>query len=554
MPKIEVFDAGKGEVRPTETGVQSVAAAARRVGAAYNEVSGSMRDLGRETAALGVAQGHGLATLGKGIGSAISSASEFATNYADHQQISQGALAAAGFLDAHTKQWDDAVKAADPNDPTVATKFRDQTEKDFDKFCEAFTTDRSRQWAENRIQTMRQHFFEKTASDMSGLAAKAATQNVQGIADKLSSTAARSADFHTVDYLLGTIKGEVGAIFDTSPNLRGAEAAKSKVELEGSLRNHIIKSGAAGAIERSDDPVATSKAWLEKYPELADDAGRLGKAAEGQVRAQRAQQAYEKRVANDEIKQQSAQRLDDLRTSLIDDPRSVKPRDVVNDRALTPTDKNHALKFIEQATKQTAIQATVSAKNYVELTERINRPPGDPERINDEGAIHSSYGDGKISRADYTRALKEFRENRTPDGETFAKSKRFFMDTTAKPQLLKGAFDPVAGSVDLARYMHHVDDMIDAYRRENKNPRELFNPKSPDYLGNPDIINGFKTPLSQQIEGYSKRFATPSVPAPSAPQAQPPAGAPQPPPQPNDRARRPGESLADYDRRTGRMP
>lgn len=547
MPRIP-FDAGNVALRPTEVGIESTAAAARRINSSFNQVSGALSGLGSETAALGNREARATAAEGAAISSGVEAAGGLALKYQEHRELAQGTAALAGFLDAKTKQWDDAVKSADPNDTTVAQNFREGLETDFEKFRDGFLTEKGKQWADAHIASARQHFYQKTSADMSALAGAALKNNVQTTADNFSNTAMRSPDFHTVDYLLGTVDSTVGGLIGSSPNVKGTDAAKTALQLSDDLKRHIVKSGAVGAIQKSDDPVATANAWAEKYPDLlsADDLNRLSKGAEAQVRAQRTQDNYDRRVAERETKQRSAERLDELRTNLIDNPTAVKARDVINDPLLTQSDKTHALKIIEQATKPAPIPSRVSAKNYVDLTERINLPVGDPNRINDEDAIHKAYGDGQINRGDYSRALKEFRENRTPDGETFAQSKRFFMDNVVKPQLVKGAFDPATGSSDMARYKKNMDDMIDAYRKDGKNPRELFNPKSQDYLGNPDIINGFKTPLTQQVEEFTKRMTLQSVVNEPKPQQT----APSPPPA-NERVRKPGETPDAYLKRIG---
>lgn len=550
MPRIP-FDAGNVALRPTEIGIEATAAAARRINTPFNQVAGALSGLGAETAALGNKEARAIAAEGSAISGGIEAAGGLALKYQEHRELTQGTAALAGFLDAKTKQWDDAVKSADPNDTTIAQNFRDGLETDFEKFRDGFLTEKGQQWADAHIASARQHFYQKTGSDMAALAGAALKNNVQSTADNFSNTAMRSPDFHTVDYLLGTVDSTVGGLVGSSPNIKGTDAAKTSLQLSDDLKRHIVKSGAVGAIQKSSDPVATAKAWGEKYPDLlsADDLNKLSKAADSQVRAQRTQENYDKRVAAQETKQRSAERLDELRTNLIDNPRSVRARDVINDPLLTQSDKTHALKIIEQAMKPTPLPARVSAKNYVDLTERINLPAGDPNRVTDEDTIHKAYGDGLINGGDYSRALKEFRENRTPDGETFAQSKRFFMDNVVKPQLVKGAFDPATGSSDMARYKKNMDDMIDAYRKEGKNPRELFNPKSPDYLGNPDIINGFKTPLTQQVEEFTKRMTPQDVikePQTTQPQSAPPPA--------NERARKPGETPDAYLKRMGLNP
>ncbi len=233
MARIAQFEAPEGlGLRPSEVGIAAVAGAARRVQGEYNEAAASKEIAGRR------------------LGSAISTAGEVATSFIDHQEISHGANALAGLVQAKTQQWNDIAKHADPNDPTVAQKFlTENLEPDLDKFRSGFLSQKAGQWAEHHVEQFRQHMFEKTSADMSTLAGQAAVVNSHKTVNGLSNTV--YSDPSSLDFALKTLDTSVGGIVDSSPNLSGAAAGKAKGELLQAGREAIVKSAAVGYIEKT---------------------------------------------------------------------------------------------------------------------------------------------------------------------------------------------------------------------------------------------------------------------------------------------------------------
>src|SRR5258708_3327228 len=85
-----------------------------------SRLAGGTQELGRQTETLGAEKGAGLADTGRRVGSSIAAAGDVAVKYLEHRDISQGAPAFARVLAQKTNEWNDTVKNADPNDPTVA--------------------------------------------------------------------------------------------------------------------------------------------------------------------------------------------------------------------------------------------------------------------------------------------------------------------------------------------------------------------------------------------------------------------------------------------------
>ena len=553
MPQIKEFEAGAGAFRPTETGVEARAAAARRIGSEYNEVGGALRELGRETSEVGTRAGRATALMGQNIGEGLQVAGGVAVNYLEHREISQGAAALSGFLDAKTKAWNDTVKNADPNDTTIAQTFRESLEEDFAKLKDGFLTDKGRQFAENHIETMRNHFFQKTASDMSSLASQALKVNVAKTSNSLSSAAMRSGDFHSVDYLLKSVDDTVAGLVGSSPNIKGADSNAARMSLTQTMKEHIVKSGAVGAVQNSPDPEATAKAWAEKYPDFLDgsDIKQLASNAKAQVRAQRTQEAYLSATAKKELQANSDKRVLETIDALRTDPKSVNATDIINSPDITRKDKEHLLKIIDRHGKPETARA-VSATELRDLVDRIHAPLDDPRRMKTLDEVNEAYGAGKLTFSDFQRARKEFTTAQTDEGQTLGRQKVEFLKGVAP--VISQRLNPLdqSGHLSVYEFSKAVDRKVDEYRRSGKDPYDLFDPTKPDYLGKPEVLKTYQTPLATQVQ----QAAQPKpAPAPSPPVPTGSAGATPVTPNPVNTItvrRNPGETIDDWRKRTGR--
>lgn len=271
MAKITQYDAGNLALRPSETGVESVAGAARRVGTFYNQQSGAeqmlaaetdrlasntqqlgreTQQVGSETAALGSEKGAALASVGRELGSGIAAAGDAAVSYETHQNISHGTAAWSNILQQTTQDWNDTLKGADPNDPTVAQSFMSRLREKLDNFKEnGFYTEDSQKWADAHTAALEQHFAEKTMGDMSSLAGEAIKVNHAQTVNSLSATV--HGDPSSLDFALAGLKSSAEGIISTSPNLRGTDVAKVRGELQQAGAEAIVKSAAIGEIEKT---------------------------------------------------------------------------------------------------------------------------------------------------------------------------------------------------------------------------------------------------------------------------------------------------------------
>lgn len=269
MPTIKQYDPGQLGLQPSEIGVEATAAAGRRLGMFYNQVGEATQRFGDRA--------------GQELGSAIKDAGDTEVLRETHQQVSHGSATFSTVLDNLTNAWNDTAKNADPNDPSVAAKFRETVlEPALDKFREGFTTEASQNWAEHHIEELRQHFFEKTSADMSTLAGQAVKVNAVQTINTLSNTALN--DPSALPFALKSLDSSVGGMVASSPNLKGASAGAVRSEISEKGRESIVKAAAIGTIQKTGQvPDWVTDPQYSKYVNGAE-LKQLQKAAEVQNR------------------------------------------------------------------------------------------------------------------------------------------------------------------------------------------------------------------------------------------------------------------------------
>jgi len=236
MAIIRPFEAPELGLRPSEIGVESTAAVGRRVGAFANQLAQETERYGERA--------------GRQFGSAIRDAGQVVTDTITHHQVSQGAATFAELSSTITNDWNTIVGNADPNDPSVAAKFRQTAlEPALDKWKQGFATEAGQKWAEAHVEHLRSHMFEKTDADMASLAKQAASNNLHQTLNQLSNTVYN--DPSSLKFALDTLGSSAGGIVDSSPNLKGTVRASVKMELTEKGREQIVKSAALGYISKT---------------------------------------------------------------------------------------------------------------------------------------------------------------------------------------------------------------------------------------------------------------------------------------------------------------
>lgn len=528
---IQEFDAGQLTLRPTETGVEARAGTARRIGAFFNQqasaedmlaretsrLAGETQQLGGETARLGEQKGAALAETGRRFGSAIEAAGNVALKYAEHQDISRATPAFARLTQQATDSWNKIAKTADPNDPTVAAKFLDSLDGDLQQFKDnGFLTENGQKWADAHTDALRQHMAEKTQADMATLAGHAAVVNQQQTINSLSNTV--RSDPSSLDFSLAALKSGTEGMISSSPNLTGVQASAARSEILQKGAESIVKSAAMGYIEKtgqippwaSDPKYAPyiNGAEIKQFEQASKYYKRLG---DSETKAARQQRDYENKA-------EFNQRINALEAATM--PQNI------GDKPQLPNNYWQALRDL--ATHPGAAFEPGRLKTMVESGERIAERLNKPEplarvshaatvdlltqmhngQMSTNEDIYKAYGEGKLSDSDFNFLNREFKESKTPEGQSLDRDRSTFFKQYAGT-IAGPTYDPVTGSPKLYAAEMDARRVEGDLRKKGLDPHLAYDPTSEYFMGKPANLLKYQGSLQQDL---STKAATPSTP------------------------------------------
>lgn len=272
--------------------------------------------------------------------------------------------------------------------------------------------------------------------------------------------------------VLGANENKTGFAFGNMPNRAWAlQQALDRTEGNPQLRN-IVLSGIKQQFELADANVNDALKQIEINNKMQ------------QEKSDQVEQDYLKKI----YPGQDQQPAPDLQQSII------------MDQNLTREAKER-LNGLYMASMKGETGDAVSHKNVNGILQGIL-----DGSVNDVGPIYEAKIAGKINTADFNLALGQFKDMTSPEGNTLGKQKASFFGSvksqfTATNDLL-GVGDG-QGDQDYYRFQYAVNDKINQYRKEGKDPYDLFNPNKPDFMGSPANVKGFITPLSVRMKNFS---------------------------------------------------
>lgn len=499
MPNIREVNAGTDiGLRTDDRAASSTANSGRRIAALYGTAAEANSDTGRR------------------IANAITDAGGVVVKWAENREVSKGAADSARVLANLDQKWNDTVKGADPNDPTVAAKFREEVvEPTLQALKDGPITEGGQRFAEATVQRFRNHFFEKTSSDMARLAGVAARQNIETLTNSLSNAAL--SDPTSLKTSLGLIEHSVGSMVDSSPNLGGVDAARVKMELTFDAQKAIVKAAAVGAI--SANPEEGLKRFsgpeFSKYISGADLKALEQRAKEVQ-RADRVEQNYA-RVQQERAKEEAsdAREGEYLKKIYSGDPKeaaSVSARAIANDFTLSRVARERMISLVNRETKPET-DARISQRTFVGLLREMRDPNADPETVMNkawEARLKDPGQDGSLTERDFNQFRTEMVARKTPDGAALEKDRTLFFKQYAGAIAGRG-YDPVIGSPKLYAAEMDARRVEAQLRAKGLDPHLAYDPSSEYFIGKPGMIS--KWSGSMQGDLADKAAGGPPKPA-----------------------------------------
>jgi hypothetical protein len=443
--------------------------------------------------------------------------------WAENREVSKSAADSAKTLAGLDQKWNETVKSADPNDPTVANKFREEVvEPTLQALRDGPITEGGQRFAEATAQRFRNHFFEKTTSDMARLAGVAARQNIETLTNQLSNAAL--SDPTSLKTSLGLIEHSVGSMVDSSPNLGGADAARIKMELSFDAQKAIVKAAAVGAISANPDEGLKrfSSPEFSKYISGADLKALEQRAKEVQ-RADRVEQNYARTIQKQEKQEASdAKEGEYLQKLHSDDPKEqaqVSTRAIVNDFTLTREARERMVGIVERKTKEET-PSRVSSSTFVNLLRDLRATDVDTDAVMSkawEARLKDPGTEGSLSEKDFNQFRAELVARKTPEGAALEKDRSAFFKNYAQ-SIVGRDYDPVIGSPKLYAAEMDARRMEADLRKQGKDPHTLYDPSSPDFFGKRvgKYSGSMQVDLAVRAEtpGAKREDAMPAIPPP----------------------------------------
>jgi hypothetical protein len=240
-----------------------------------------------------------------------------------------------------------------------------------------------------------------------------------------------------------------------------------------------------------------------------------------------------------ETQHASGQAEDEIVADLTSEKPTVTRADISNSEKLTSAAKAYMLALEDRAAAPDPDETTSNAAARG-LLDRIRLRDGDPNKITVPDRLYDAYIAGKLSRDDFNFVRKEFLGEQTPARASLLAHKQAFLKSVA-PALDRS--DPLIGEIDqLSRSKMYllerdIDQKIDRYIKDGKDPLDLFDRSRPDYVGKPESLERYQTTVREALEENARQFRSTAVPGATA--------APQPVPQRLD-----GETPSEYLKRT----
>lgn len=237
MPNIKEYTSPIDKLQPTEVGVRAMEGAAIHQAQAAQSASRIREQTG--------------ANIGRAIGEVGGAAGAMFEQHQVQTEISKGSALIAGVQDTLSKSWNDAAKNVDPNDGALSDRWREkELGPALEKFQSGFQTHQGQLWAQQQVNHLRQHFFEKTAADTATRAGDAFESNLATFRKGLVNTV--NQDPSSLDANLGLIDNTIPVMIDSS-KIGAKEGAVAKTKLTDSTKTELVLAGITGVMDKNPD-------------------------------------------------------------------------------------------------------------------------------------------------------------------------------------------------------------------------------------------------------------------------------------------------------------
>lgn len=446
---------------------------------------------------------------------------------AQQQEVSQVRAQLAQKRAQWTVELQNRANSPDGNSPDFADRFNADFDNDIARMGDHYYTPAGRR-----------AFAEGTAELTSAMGERAGAFQAQAAGARATSdfkatvAANGTALVNDPSQLNSVMRDTINQFNDPDGPFKNVPAEKRGELLEYAQRE-VSKAAAMGAIridpQQALDDMRDGKYSAHLKPE---DLNALEGHALVGIRAQEMEQ-YRRDRLEEKAKAAASQAAEN---SIIKDVFSDNPKmtaqDIANNDALLPQAKLTMLAFQERSTRPDPL-AQISHDTTMRMFDQITLPDGDPRKMVDNTQINKEFIAGHLKKDAYNWLSGLIAQAKTPEGDSLVKRQTEFMKNYGA-QLDKSTMLNLdgEGKARLYNFSYYVNQQVEQAKKDGKNPHDLFDPSKPEFLGKPEIIQSFQAPLAQQAKNLSDKLRAAT--------------------QKNVEPRKPGESVADYLKRTAK--
>lgn len=502
------------------------------------------------------------AAIGQGaqaLGQATSQAGEMLQKRAEQSERSDLNAKMAKFHADMTNEWQETLRTADPADKTVAEKFNKKVDDQLGQIEGDISTRGGQLYFKQAASELQGHFSVTAAHGQAELAGIKAKQDyTQSLNDRSSAVINDPSSFELAKQQHSD--GLSNLVATGGLSIEAAEKLKTTGERE------LAKSAIRG--------------WIKVDPKFAQqqlDGGKWNTYIDGDVKHQmfgevkvaeagaRADEERQQKEADRIMREKQEKTQNDFLQKLTSNSLSAKEILGSNLDAFGSGSKEQFIKLIEENSKG---GVKTDPGTYISLFERIHSPEGDPKRIGNENDLNQYFGHG-LNMESLNALRGEVQGKKTIDGTTESELKKGVAEI-AKGMLTKS--NPMTGIRDSegdTQYLKFMTYFLKTYaeeRQKGKSPIDLLGPDSPNYLGKQirnyvrsqdqiikdmiDIGTGSTTPRGGGLAAPSPSPSPTATSGPSSTATPTPLAPPT--VATGDKARKSGESPADYLKRIGK--
>lgn len=201
---------------------------------------------------LGTVQAQYADQTGRLVGNAISGVGEVLQKRQEaigQQEVTTGAASYATMLLNSSDDWNSALKAGDPNDPTIGQSFLEGKQKEYQDWADSFTTDKGKAWASQKAVEAYTSLAKTVHGDTSTLAGINATNNVNTYADGIANFAHDNPE--QVDSILSGVDKDIPALVPDTAD--AAVTLKARTESATTVKQAILAQAMGGMIDKNPE-------------------------------------------------------------------------------------------------------------------------------------------------------------------------------------------------------------------------------------------------------------------------------------------------------------